>query len=156
MANKKKNKKKSKTPKKSASRKPTSAKKVQKRAIKKKSVKTTAPNKAGTKKKRLKTTSSGKASRTANIRTRSRERGLSAFSPKTSGSRLGDQSGDLQGLSNIESVDSESVDELLEEGNAFEAEVVSGVEKSGEPGVREVRTREVPEDDVPAEYLDEE
>src|SRR5258708_1229139 len=30
------------------------------------------------------------------------------------------QSGDLQGLSNIEAADSESVDELLEEGNAFE------------------------------------
>jgi hypothetical protein len=66
------------------------------------------------------------------------------------------QSGDLQGLSNIESADSESVDELIEEGNAFEAGVVSGVEEAGDRGVREVRTREVPEDDVPGEYLDEE
>ena len=40
------------------------------------------------------------------------------------------QSGDLQGLSNVESVDSESIDELTEEGNAFEAGVVSGVEDS--------------------------
>ena len=39
------------------------------------------------------------------------------------------QSGELQGLSNVESVDSESVDEVLEEGNAFEAGVVSGVEE---------------------------
>jgi hypothetical protein len=59
-------------------------------------------------------------------------------------------------LSDVESADSESVDELIEEGNAFEAGVVSGVEDSGKRGVREVRTREVPEDDVPGEYLDEE
>ena len=66
------------------------------------------------------------------------------------------ESGDLQGLSNVESVDSESVDELLEEGNAFEAGVVSGVEDSRAREGKEVRTREVPEDDVPGEYLDEE
>jgi len=66
------------------------------------------------------------------------------------------QSGDLQGLSNVESVDSESVDELLEEGNSFEAGIISGVEDSGGRNVKEVRTREVPEDDVPGEYLDEE
>lgn len=78
----------------------------------------------------------------------------SAFSRETSGSRSGEQSGDLQGLSNVESVDSESVDELVEEGNAFEAGVVSGVEDAGNRGMMEVRTREVPEDDVPEEYLD--
>jgi hypothetical protein len=54
----------------------------------------------------------------------------------------------------VESADSESVDELIEEGNAFEAGVISGVEEAdGEDG-REVHTREVPEDDVPGEYLD--
>jgi hypothetical protein len=58
-------------------------------------------------------------------------------------------------LSNVESADSESVDELMEEGNAFEAGVISGVERAGEREGREVRTREVPEDDVPREYLDE-
>ena len=58
-------------------------------------------------------------------------------------------------MSNVESADSESVDELIEEGNAFEAGVVEGVEEAGDRGEREVRTREVPEDDVPAEYLDE-
>jgi len=142
--------------KKSASRKTTAAKKLQKRANKKKSTKTAAPSKPGAKKKRLKAKSSGTASRTANLKTRTRGRGLSAFSSKVPDSRLGDRSGDLQGLSDVESVDSESVDELLEEGNAFEAGVVSGVERSGEAGVREVRTREVPEDDVPSEYLDEE
>jgi len=58
-------------------------------------------------------------------------------------------------LSNVEGADSESVDELIEEGNAFEAGVVEGVEEADDGGVREVRTREVPEDDVPGEYLDE-
>jgi len=66
----------------------------------------------------------------------------------------GGQSGDLQGLSNRELADSESVDELLEEGNALEAGVVSGVEEADDADEREVRTREVPEDDVPEEYLD--
>ncbi len=63
------------------------------------------------------------------------------------------ESGDLQGLSNVESADSESVDELLEEGNAFEAGIVQGIEDSREREGQEIRTREVPEDDVPAEYL---
>jgi len=65
------------------------------------------------------------------------------------------QSGDLQGLSNVERADSESVDELIDEGNAFEAGVVSGVEEADDEDGREVHTHEVPEDDVPAEYLDE-
>lgn len=64
------------------------------------------------------------------------------------------QAGDLQGLSGVESVDSESVDELLEEGNAFEADVVAGVERAENADEQEVRTREVPEDDVPDEYLE--
>jgi hypothetical protein len=65
------------------------------------------------------------------------------------------QSGDLQGLSKLETVDSESVDELLEEGNAFEAGIVAGVEDSGGREGKEVRAREVLEYDVPGEYLDE-
>jgi hypothetical protein len=63
-------------------------------------------------------------------------------------------SGDLQGLSNVECADSESVDELLEEGNAFEAEVVMGVEDAEDADEVEVYTHEVPQDDVPTEYLD--
>ena len=66
----------------------------------------------------------------------------------------GGQSGDLQGLSNIEGADSESVAELIEEGNAFEADAVTGVEHAGDTDEKEVRTHEVPEDDVPGEYLD--
>ena len=54
-------------------------------------------------------------------------------------------------MSNRAGADSESVDELLEEGNAFEADIVKGVEDAGDEG--EVHTHEVPEDDVPGEYL---
>jgi hypothetical protein len=59
-----------------------------------------------------------------------------------------------QGLSTVERADSESVGELLEEGNTFEAGVVKGVEQAEDADEREVRTRQVPEDDVPEEYLD--
>jgi hypothetical protein len=77
-----------------------------------------------------------------------------AFSPEELGRGRwsGELSGDLQGLSNIEDADSESVAELLEEGNAFEADVVKGVEDAPSPDTGPVRTHEVPEDDVPDEY----
>jgi hypothetical protein len=123
-------------------------------AVKKKSVKKPAPKKAAAKdetvvkkksasppKKRVPEKSRSAAPGTA---TRERQR-----------PRSGVQSGDLQGLSNEERADSESVDELLEEGNAFEADVVAGVENADDTDVKEVRTHEVPEDDVPGEYLDE-
>jgi hypothetical protein len=64
------------------------------------------------------------------------------------------QAGDLQGLSDTEEVDTESVVELLEEGQSFEAGVVRGVENVPDADVGEVTTTEVPEDDVPSEYLD--
>jgi hypothetical protein len=70
------------------------------------------------------------------------------------GAASGGQSGDTQGLSQRESVDSESVTELAEEGQDFEAEVVSGVENAKDPDEGEVTTTEVPEDDVPPEYTD--
>jgi hypothetical protein len=64
------------------------------------------------------------------------------------------QSGDTQGLSNVAEADSESVKELLEEGQFFEAEVLMGVEQAPDADVAEVHTKQVREDDVPAEYLD--
>ena len=67
-----------------------------------------------------------------------------AFAPEEQGARPGGQSGDLQGLSNVEGADSESVDELLEEGNAFEADVVKGVEDAEGADGGEVHTHEVP------------
>ena len=71
------------------------------------------------------------------------------------GPEAGGQSGDTEGLSEEESVDSESVEELVEEGQAFEAGIVSGVENAPDADEGPVRTRQVPEDDVPQEYLDE-
>ena len=64
------------------------------------------------------------------------------------------QSPDLRGASRAERADSESVDELLDEGNTFEAGVVTGVEEADDADEREVQTHEFPEDDVPEEYLD--
>jgi hypothetical protein len=63
------------------------------------------------------------------------------------------QSGSDQGLPRDAMADSESVEELLDEGNSFEAGVVLGVESSKDPSVSEVTTHEVPEDDVPGEYI---
>jgi hypothetical protein len=130
MPNKTSKKKKSAKPKKTLGRKPAFKKKTAKKAV---SAKKSAPKK----KKALK---------------RSRVRGKSdgvdtvVFEPKGLGARSGGQSGDLQGLSNREGADSESVDELLEEGNAFEAEVVKGVEDVPDADEGEVRTHEVPEE----------
>jgi hypothetical protein len=75
--------------------------------------------------------------------------------PKSRVARAGTGAGDLQGISIVEDVDSESADELLEEGQAFEAGIVSGVEKAGNAEGSEVVTHEVLEDDVPKEYDDE-
>jgi hypothetical protein len=160
MAIKKKTKTKSTGSKRTTGRKLTAKKKLaQKRRTPKKPTKRkAAPNKTVDKRKGVgKKTISAK---TASVGTRETGKESQApdalrFSRETSRSRSGGQSGDLQGLSNVESADSESVDELIEEGNAFEAGVVRGVEGAGERGEREVRTREVPEDDVPGEYLDE-
>jgi hypothetical protein len=63
------------------------------------------------------------------------------------------QAGDTQQVSDVAGADSESVEELVEDGNAFEADAVQGVEDAKDPDVSEVTTRQVPEDDVPAEYL---
>ena len=76
-----------------------------------------------------------------------RERGL--------GPETGGQSGDTEGLSTAQIADSESVKELVEEGQPFEAGIISGVENARDADKGGVRTRQVPEDDVPQEYLDE-
>jgi len=66
------------------------------------------------------------------------------------------QAGDTQDLPDLPEADSESVAELVAEGQYFEAAVVSGVENAPDPDVAEVTTREVPADDVPPEYLERE
>jgi hypothetical protein len=82
---------------------------------------------------------------------KSNKRDHDDFGPDSAG-----QSGDLQQISDLADADSESVEELVEEGNAFEASVIEGVEHAPDADVAEVTTREVPEDDVPEEYLDNE
>jgi len=72
------------------------------------------------------------------------------------GAMTGGQSGDTQGLPARLRADSESVEELLEEGQTFEAEAVAGVENALDPDQSEVVTHQVPEDDVPEEYREEE
>ena len=71
------------------------------------------------------------------------------------GAASGGQSGDTQGLSRRSYDDSESVEELMEEGQYMEAEAVAGVENAPDADQGEVRTRQFPEDDVPEEYKDE-
>ena len=66
----------------------------------------------------------------------------------------GELSGDLQGLPEIEHLDSEDLVELIEEGNAFEANLLTGVEDTEDNEGKDVHTHEVPEDDLPGEYLD--
>jgi hypothetical protein len=143
MANKKKTKKKATKSKRTASKKATATRSMKR--PKKVAKRKPAPKKKATKKKAAKKPAQKRRGRAA----------AAPFSINRPDSRSGGQSGDLQGLSNVESADSESVDELLEEGNAFEADVLTGVERAGDRGEREVHTQEVPEDDVPGEYLDE-
>jgi hypothetical protein len=149
MASKKKTKQNSK--KRTASKKTASNKKLARKKA--------APKKAAVK---IKPRKKQKSARKSAERPKKRVRGKSqnvntvSYAPEGLASRVGGQSGDLQGLSNLEGANSESVDELLEEGNAFEAEVVKGVEDAGDADEAEVRTHEVPEDNVPGEYLDKE
>lgn len=60
----------------------------------------------------------------------------------------------MQGLSGVADADSESVEQLVEEGQYYEAAVVSGVEDAPDADEGPVKTREVPEDDVPDEYVE--
>jgi hypothetical protein len=152
MATKKKTKKqtKAKTPKKKLAKKSVTPRKKlakKKAAPKKVEVKT----KVGGKK-----TTGGKTAGALKKQVRGKSQSVDtvAFAPEGLGGRSGEQSGDLQGLSNVQGADSESVDELLEEGNAFEADVVKGVEDAGDTDEREIRTHEVPQDYVPGEHLD--
>jgi hypothetical protein len=58
------------------------------------------------------------------------------------GAHSAGQSGDTQGLSNVEETDSESVEELVEEGQNFEAGAVAGIEDA-DASQEEVRTKQV-------------
>jgi hypothetical protein len=155
MATKKKTKKKQTKSKRTAGRKVASMKKAIKKKLTKKRAspkKKLAKKKAAPKKAEVKTKAVGKKTtggKTAGalqkqVRGKSQSVDTVAFALEGLGARSGEQSGDLQGLSNVQGADSESVDELLEEGNAFEADVVKGVEDAENADEREVRTHEVP------------
>lgn len=139
------------TLKKSAARKAPSARK--------KTVKRTAPKKFGAKKKPLpKKKSPAKKKSAAKKATRRRADVINPVTPsgrRGLGAASGGQSGDTQGLSRRSYDDSESVEELMEEGQYMEAEAVSGVENAPDADQGEVRTRQFPEDDVPEEYQNE-
>jgi hypothetical protein len=163
MASQKRNKKKHKELKKITAKKTRSVgKTARKRVPKKRAAPKKLAEKKPARKKAVKTKVLGKnkaAAKTmggARKRAPGRNQNLDADAFRTQGmrSRTAGQSGDLQGLSNVEGADSESVDELIEEGNAFEADVVAGVEDASDADEKEVHTHEVPEDDVPGEYLD--
>ena len=61
---------------------------------------------------------------------------------RQAGSDSAGQSGDVQGLSQVADVDEESVGELAETEQTYEAEVVEGIEDAGDHPERPVRTRE--------------
>jgi hypothetical protein len=134
-----------------ATKKPKSkVRSIQKSSKKKKASKVTKwkpkpiqkKKKAAGKPKPLKRAQKGRANTGELVSYETRERRASS----------GGQSGDTQGIAVNPDVDSESVEQLLEEGQAYEAEVISGVENAPDPDQSEVHTREVPEDDVPEEY----
>ena len=135
--------------KKLAKKRGTPKKKLAKKkpALKKAAVKTT--------KARGKKTTGAKTPTALRTRVRGKSQSVDTEAFALEGQRArGGQSGDLQGLSNTEGADSESVADLIEEGNAFEADAVTGVEHAGDTDEKEVHTHEVPQDDVPEEYLD--
>jgi hypothetical protein len=140
---------KKKTKKKRAKSRKVAGKKVKRS---KKAVKAKLAKKSANPKKKA----AGKTKRAVKKRVRGKSQTVDtvAYAPEGLGARSGGQAGDLQGLSNLAGANSESVDELLEEGNAFEAEIVKGVQDADDTDEGEVHTHEVPEDDVPGEYGD--
>ena len=74
--------------------------------------------------------------------------------PAETGPAAGGQSGDLQGLPAREESESESVQELVEEGQYYEASVVDSVENAPPADEGPLRPRRRPEDELPPEYAD--
>jgi len=68
--------------------------------------------------------------------------------PKGTGPDSAGQSGDTQGIDDLEE------ETLLEEGQFYEAEVMESVEDAPDADAGGLRPRQVREDDVPGEYTD--
>ena len=142
-------------------KKPTLKKSAARRApsARKKTVKRAAPKRLAAKKRSLPKKKSPAKKKLAKKATRRRAEVINPITPsgrRGLGAASGGQSGDTQGLSRRSYDDSESVEELMAEGQYMEAEAVSGVENAPDADQGEVRTRQFPEDDVPEEYIDEE
>jgi hypothetical protein len=150
MANKKKSKSKQKKSKRPTS---TAKSKATQSTVKAKTAKKTRANPASRKKATSK--ASDKRKKRASISPeREIKREMRNRTLASSRAESGVRSADFEGLSRAEQADSESVDELVEEGNVFEAGAVAGVEEADDADEKEVHTHELPEDDVPEEYLD--
>jgi len=156
MARKKTSRKKTVGKKKPTLKKPAARKKV---AAKKKPTNEAAGRKSAAKKQSpAKKRSVAKKKPAAKKATRRRADVINPVTPsgrRGLGAASGGQSGDTQGLSRRSYDDSESVEELMEEGQYAEAEAVGGVENAPDADQGGVRTRQFPEDDVPEEYLNE-
>jgi hypothetical protein len=144
-------------PRKAASAKrPAAAKKAPRKTVRKKA----AARKTSAKRPARKTSSRSPRSRSSREPVEpGARRAPRSFSPPQPrfgglGADSGGQSGDTEGLQGFAGADSQSVLELLEEGQSFEAGIISGVEGARNADEGEVTTREVAEDDVPLEYLD--
>jgi hypothetical protein len=62
--------------------------------------------------------------------------------PEGEGSDSAGQSGDVQGLSQVADADEESVGELAETDQTYEAEIIDGLEDAADHPERPVHTRE--------------
>ena len=63
------------------------------------------------------------------------------------------QSGDTQGLPDVAEAGFESIQEMVEEGQYSEAETLLAVEEAADGEVAELHPKQVLQDDVPLEYL---
>ena len=102
-----------------------------------------SPSKKSVKKKQSSKKTSSKAStaRKQKIRVRREHKLKSSFHRESAAESR--QSGDLAGLSRAEQAASESVGELVEEGNIFDAGAVAGVEEADDQDRGEVPTHEL-------------
>jgi hypothetical protein len=128
-------------------RRPAAKARVVRKSAKKQSARKRAPSRI----KKAKPRKKASVSAETELKREFQRRNLTA-----SGIRSPRRSADFEGTSRAAQANSESVDELVEEGNLFEAGAVAGVEEADDADEREVQTHELPEDDVPEEYLDKE
>ena len=79
---------------------------------------------------------------------------MEKHSQKGLGPNSAGQSGDTQGISDKAESSSESIEELLEEGQFIEAGVLEGIEDSADGDPTPLRPKQFPIDDIPLEYQD--